>query len=99
MSILAIGSELFTEFFASMGFLTYTYKGDCRETLKYIEEAASSVKIFIFSEKIDSHCLTAIKKFLDERNLAYVIIPEVDELDESKIDDYYDKILRSLLGM
>jgi len=99
MSILAIGGELFTEFFASMGFSTYTYKGDCREALKYIEETASSIKIFVLSEKINPHCLTAIKKFLDERNLAYVIIPEVDELDESKIDEYYDKILRSLLGM
>jgi hypothetical protein len=99
MSVLAIGGELFTEFFASMGFLTHTYRGDCKEALKCVEQAASRIKIFILSEKIDEHCLAAIKKFLGERNLAYVIIPEVDELDESRIHDYYDRILRPLLGI
>jgi len=99
MSILAIGGEFFTEFFSGIGFSTYKYRGECKEVLKYIEEASLTTKVFILSEKIDAHCLTAIKKFLDERNLTYIILPETDELDESKIDDYYDRILKSLIGI
>ncbi len=95
----AIGSEFFTEFFSGLGLSTYTYKGDCREVLKYVEQASSTTKIFILSEKISAQCLNAIKKFLDERNLTYVILPELDELDESKIDEYYDKVLKSLIGV
>jgi len=38
-------------------------------------------------------------KRLEGQNVNYIIIPELSDIEKENIDEYYDRIIKTLIGM
>jgi vacuolar-type H+-ATPase subunit F/Vma7 len=94
-----IGSDYFSGFFNLLGFSTYAYKGDCNNAIDFIEKNIESAKIVVLSRMIEPACINIIMKRLESQNVNYIIIPELSDIEKENIDEYYDRIIKTLIGM
>lgn len=95
---LFIGSNYYCDFFAFLGFSTYVYRGLCDEALDFIEKNLESTKIVVISRTVETECIDIIKKKLENHEISYLIIPEPSDIEKENVDEYYDKLIKILIG-
>lgn len=99
MSIHAVGSDYFVSLFLFMGFSTHTYQGNCKDLIEYLEKNSINMDLVVLSRVIDDECMDKATKLLDNKSISYLVLPEPGELEKDNVDQYYDRIIKVLIGI
>lgn len=97
--IIAIGEDVFINYFAIHGFSTFKNRGKCEEIINFINSTDPHNKMFILSKDLGEKCLIKLEKILREHGSIYVILPELKKIPIDEYQEQYDRIIKTLIGL
>lgn len=97
--IIAIGSDVFVNYFQMYGMSAFRFKEDCEEVINFVNSVSPQNKMFIISKALGSKCLLKLERLLKEIGSVYIILPEPKDVSIDDFSKRYDEIIKVLLGI